>query len=335
MKHVDLLWTGGWDSTFRLCQLSRKEGVEVQPIYFDGEYKRDRTNWKKEMQAQDTILPMIRQKEATKAVILPPIRLEDKDLPKNPAFDKAFEECIKYPHSPEDIVVPGQIRFLGKLPKVYPGLEYCLEGPTVKQRKKGMDSGYTVAFLRKHGFRFKFHADGYTDVDLSRADPNLKLLWSGFTFPVLGLSKLEMLTFIKRWGYQDIFVHTWSCDQGGAEPCGICHNCCIKWDSGLQATFPPSAVRNHEIREYLEKHDIDQATRDFLLIGPTSIVRLFIDYVGHDYQVVNHINILTLPQALQRVVYEKQLERKARLQAFFDDLVTKWDRKKKGGRLEI
>lgn len=86
MKHVNILWTGGWDSTFRLCQLSRMDGVEVQPVYFSVQGYSDRTNWKKEIEAQDTLLPLLWQKEATKAHILDPIRLTDKDLPKDPDY---------------------------------------------------------------------------------------------------------------------------------------------------------------------------------------------------------------------------------------------------------
>ena len=92
MKHVNILWTGGWDSTFRLCQLSRMDGVEVQPVYFCVQGYSDRTNWKKEIEAQNTLLPLLRQKEETKAHILDPVRLTDKDLPQNPGFDDVFKK---------------------------------------------------------------------------------------------------------------------------------------------------------------------------------------------------------------------------------------------------
>ena len=32
-KIVNLLWTGGWDSTFRLCQLILVKRKNVQPYY--------------------------------------------------------------------------------------------------------------------------------------------------------------------------------------------------------------------------------------------------------------------------------------------------------------
>lgn len=30
---VNILWTGGWDSTFRVVELSRMEGITIQPVY--------------------------------------------------------------------------------------------------------------------------------------------------------------------------------------------------------------------------------------------------------------------------------------------------------------
>lgn len=324
MKHVNILWTGGWDSTFRLCQLSRMDGVEVQPVYFSVQGYSDRTNWKKEIQAQDTLLPLLRQKEETKACILNPIRLTEKDLPQSKNFDQAFE---KWKSSP---LMPGQLHFLGKLPLLFPKLEYCIEGPTLKRRQQGFKLGKTQVFLEEHGFRFHFRPDGYADMDTSQADPELKLLWGGFTFPILGITEMAMVPIIRSWGYEDLFKHTWTCDYGGEEPCGVCHNCETKWASGMLNFFPPSAIRNHKIKRYLEKNDIDQATRDFLLIGPTSITYLFTDYVSNGYQVVNHINVLTVPRAIQPVVYERQLLQKARLQTFFDNLVQQWDSQEQG-----
>lgn len=324
MKHVNILWTGGWDSTFRLCQLSRMDGVEVQPVYFYKEGVSDRTNWKKEIQAQNTLLPLIRQKEATKACILNPIRLTEKDLPQSKNFDQAFE---KWKSSP---LMPGQLHFLGKLPLLFPKLEYCIEGPTLKRRQQGFKLGKTQVFLEEHGFRFHFRPDGYADMDTSQADPELKLLWGGFTFPILGITEMAMVPIIRSWGYEALFKYTWTCDYGGEEPCGVCHNCETKWASGMLNFFPPSAIRNHKIKRYLEKNDIDQAIRDFLLIGPTSITYLFTDYVSNGYQVVNHINVLTIPRAIQPIVYERQLLQKARLQTFFDNLVQQWDSQEQG-----
>lgn len=322
MKHVNILWTGGWDSTFRLCQLSRMDGVEVQPVYFYKEGVSDRTNWKKEIQAQNTLLPLLRQKEATKACILNPIRLTEKDLPQSKNFDQAFE---KWKSSP---LMPGQLHFLGKLPMLFPKLEYCIEGPTLKRRQQGFKLGKTQVFLEEHGFRFHFRPDGYADMDTSQADPELKLLWGGFTFPILGITEMAMVPIIRSWGYEALFKHTWTCDHNGDEPCGICHNCETKWASGLKNFFPPSAIRNHEIKAYLEKLENPKLSPFAVDFAEPGITQRFMDYVHHGYHVVDVANVLTLPYAIQPIIARVQANHNAELQRYFDRLVAEWDAKK-------
>lgn len=33
MNKVTLLWSGGWDGTFRFLELMQHEDIEIQPIY--------------------------------------------------------------------------------------------------------------------------------------------------------------------------------------------------------------------------------------------------------------------------------------------------------------
>ena len=60
-KTVNLLWTSGWDSTYRLVELSRMD-VRVQPIYVTG---MGRPSEQRELQAQKEILEALAQKKET------------------------------------------------------------------------------------------------------------------------------------------------------------------------------------------------------------------------------------------------------------------------------
>ena len=64
-KIVRILWTGGWDSTYRIVELSRQDKV-VEPIYVYGD---QRTSEKKEINAMKEILSQIK-KEAKQEQIL-------------------------------------------------------------------------------------------------------------------------------------------------------------------------------------------------------------------------------------------------------------------------
>ena len=101
MERHNLLFTGGFDSTFRLCQLSRMEGVEVQPVYLC--FSPARSNEQNEIHAQDTILSMLRKRKDTKAVFLSPIRIHEYDLPEAPDLDEAFQKWRPFPEKPGHI----------------------------------------------------------------------------------------------------------------------------------------------------------------------------------------------------------------------------------------
>lgn len=322
MKKINLLWTGGWDSTFRLCQLSFKD-VEIQPVYCCVTDAHDRTNSEKEIEAQKKILPLILQKPQTKAVIHTPVRLTQNDLPQDEELDAAYQNwyaCGK---------IPGQLRFLAKLPLLYPDLEYCIEGPTLKRRKAGYKIGKTHQFLLEHGFRIKFNADGSTILNTDHADPELRLLFGRFTYPILGITETDMLPIIKQWGYEDIFSQTWTCDFGNDEPCGVCHNCETKWASGLTHFFDdkPEAVRNHAIKLQLEELDKKGFFQNDPMHFGTSmpVPELFMYYVKNGYCVKDSFSILTLPYWMQRgaAAYRKLCNTHA--QDYFDSLIREYE----------
>lgn len=320
MKHVNLLWSGGFDSTFRLCQLSRMDNVEVQPIYF---FFSRRVNKFREIKAQNTILQMIRNRPETKAKILDPVRLTRSDLPPDPDYDLAFQRWF----TPANPAVSGQLVALGKIPLLYPHAEYCIEPAAPQNATKERPYGKTFAFMQDHGFRLTKNPDGSVSYDASNADPDIRLLFGRFSYPILLIPEIKMLPFIRQWKYEQIFQHTWTCNSDLDTPCGICHQCQVKWDSGLSDMFPASAIRNHQIISYLREKDIPDSTRRNLLIGPTDISTAFYSYVMSGYKVNNPFPVLALPSNTQPFVYEKICQRTERLQHFFDSLVQNWPAK--------
>ena len=82
-----VLWTGGFDSTYRIVELSRRD-VTIQPIYVKDP---ERKSMQYELKAMDEILNLLSQKEETKAKILPIKQIELKDIPKNEEITKAYE----------------------------------------------------------------------------------------------------------------------------------------------------------------------------------------------------------------------------------------------------
>lgn len=318
MERHNLLFTGGFDSTFRLCQLSRMEGVEVQPVYLC--FSPARFNEKNEIHAQDIILSMLRKRKDTKAVLLSPVRVHEYDLPEAPDLDEAFQKWRHYPET------PGQIRCISKLSRLFPHLEYCIEGATLETRKLGIKYGKTRRFLTNHGFRFLDHEDGSTSFKCSHADSGLDLLWGGFRFPIFQISETDMLPFIHKYHYEDVFEHTWTCDFGGKEPCGVCHNCETKWASGLPDFFPESAVRNHMVKIYLEKNNQELLNQHFS--GSFfDLPDLFTQYVKHNYFLsLNFSPDKSLPVSARNLLAGLFHQKSLDIMSLFRLLMNQWEK---------
>ena len=322
MKKVNLLFTGGFDSTFRLCQLSRMEDIEVQPIYLSFTYLNGifgRANREKEIVAQNAIIAALRKKPETKAKILDPIRIQQSELPSDPAYDKAF---LAWRPSKK---IPSMYCVLGKLALLYPNLEIGREGPTLRNRQRGWKVGKTRKFLTENGVKFTDRADGSVILSFKHAKPGLELLFGRYKYPILGIPETSMVPYIKEWGYEDVFKLTWTCDFGSDEPCGVCHNCETKWDSGLVNFFAPHAVRNHEIKRFLERLKEKDGVSPVELMGKDQLPDAFVRYVGDNYHFDPMDGILEQPMAIQQLNYRFKKLRNANTQKYFDELIRAWD----------
>ncbi len=322
-KKVNLLFTGGFDSTFRLCQLSRMDNITVQPIYLvfnklDGIH--GRPNREKEIAAQDAIISCLRTKPETKAIILDPIRVAESELPPDPDYMAAYQQWKSTGR------VPGQYRVMGRLALLYPGLEIGREGPTLRNRQRGLKVGKTAQFLIDNGVKLNKQDDGSVILNFKHAKPGLEMLFGRYRYPILGISETDMVPYIQEWGYEDVFKLTWTCDFGGEEPCGVCHNCETKWDSGLLNFFAPHAVRNHEIKKYLERLKETDAPTPVELIAKGDLPDAFVNYIhNHQQCELDMRSVLRNPVKVQEIAYKVQKLRQANLKNYFDTLIETWD----------
>lgn len=83
---VYLFWTGGFDSTFRLCELLIDQNKVVQPIYIvdqsvDGIPGGQRKSWKKEIETMDKIIDIIHHRYPhTQQLLRPTLYMKDIQL---------------------------------------------------------------------------------------------------------------------------------------------------------------------------------------------------------------------------------------------------------------
>lgn len=114
---VKLLWTGGWDSTFRLVELSR-QNVTVQPIYLFGD---SRASEKLERIAMSKIIELLKQKPSTKANILPILYINISDIEPDEEISEAYRAIRDATN------LGSQHEWIAWYAKINPGLEIGTE----------------------------------------------------------------------------------------------------------------------------------------------------------------------------------------------------------------
>jgi 7-cyano-7-deazaguanine synthase in queuosine biosynthesis len=212
---IYLFWTGGYDSTFRLCQLVIDQKKTVIPIYITddnldnptGTYKRKNREY--EIEAMDKIKENIKtQFNYTKKLIKPTIYINKVNI--NDTIKNAMLNLYnsKKNHRP--------MSQYGGLAQVTFDMDKKIEIAVEN------DSHST---MRKMVIKDLIKKDNYYVVKEEPSDPNLKI-FKNFLYPTINISKEEMLEIAKKNKYDNILSLTWSCwFPVDGKPCGNCPMC--------------------------------------------------------------------------------------------------------------
>lgn len=213
-----LFWTGGYDSTFRLCQLLITERKKVQPVYLSlwdldshKGLKARRKNVNKEIESQDKIRnELYKRFPRTKDLLLPTLHVEK--LPSNPGIQNAYVRIHKnLGFFGRDIT---QYERMARFSWYYPyplevGVENCGTGLDQATRKNRVGKGRGCQLRRK----------------LSEKEKDLEV-FRRFRYPIVHLSKEQMWQEAKNCGYDKILEMTWSCwYPRNRQPCEKCEMC--------------------------------------------------------------------------------------------------------------
>jgi hypothetical protein len=200
---VYLFWTGGYDSTYRLCELAIVYKKSVQPIYIsdpkldDIKGKYSRKNVDIEMKVMDDIKrKLIEKYPYTENLILPTIFYNKIDLDSDilETANRLYKER-KLPRPVNQYAGMAQVTRIINQP-----IEVGVEDDHRSSMRKavidsvGCDKNDCVCELD----------------DCMVKDKNL-VVFKNFRFPIINVSKEQMLNKAKQNGYDDILVMTWSC----------------------------------------------------------------------------------------------------------------------------
>ena len=232
VTHVDMLWTAGMDSTFRIVQLSKMKGVEVQPYYVVDKTRRSRDI---EISRMNAIYDILLAKEETQATILKPILV---DLDENPTDRDIIEAHVRLL---EKNRFGKQYKFLATLAKKHPGLELSIE----------RDEDEEYAFQKKDLVLIpKETPIGTVHVIDKEADPDAYVVFGNFHFPIATYTKADEIEYLKD-GYMDVLNLTWHCHYPvKGEPCGYCTPCRQYIGNGLYDKIGPKGMKRYKYRAF-------------------------------------------------------------------------------------
>ncbi len=233
-KEIEVLWTGGFDSSFRVCQLSRMD-VIITPYYLCN----NRPSEPNELNAINTIRTKLMNDPRTKATINPLVYVPVESRKTNEAVSDAYLKLRKVDY------LGTQYDFLGVFALDHEGIEISIQ-----------DGGNAKAFIQKHGTIKKVEDEygGYYILDKENSEPECYDLFGHYHFPVIGYTKKQMKEMFIKMGLEDIIDDTWFCFVPiNGKPCGICNPCRYAIEQGMIERFSDAAIRRYILAKNADK----------------------------------------------------------------------------------
>ena len=217
---VHVLWTGGWDSSYRIIWLMHHSDAVVQPWYAIDEM---RNSIGREVSAMRRIREQLAERDARFGSRILPTRFQPREqIPPNPEVSQQYQRLS------ERMRVGTQYSYLGRFAR---SLGITLE---LSMHDKGHGLGkavypHTEPVETPYGRVLRLRADAPPLLDLFRP----------YVFPLLGLSKREMGQEARRSGYDHLLELTWFCHTPrNGRPCGRCRPCQQVIQGGMHHRMP-------------------------------------------------------------------------------------------------
>lgn len=226
-----LLWTGGWDSTFRLLQLVVEKEATVLPIYI---IHTARASTITEIQTIDKIRELTGKLfPQTTNRILPTSYFSFHDI-------KQFPEITgKYTALRQKSRLGSQYDWLARY-----AAQHNINDLELSIHIDDKAHGFIKDVVEK---REDQHGENYTLTSGIKSNDPLSL-FKPFKFPLLEWSKVRMKEHALATGTYEIMNMTWFCykPRNGA-PCGLCNPCKYSIEEGMEYRFSKKALLRYRV----------------------------------------------------------------------------------------
>ncbi|MCP4650109.1 MAG: hypothetical protein GY853_08550 [PVC group bacterium] len=216
---VNLLWTGGWDSTFRLLDLLLVKEKVVQPYYI---IDSDRCSTGLELRAMKDIKQRLFSKHPQIKDLLRPTRYKEmNDILPNLKITQSFE-LIR-----DRKGIGSQYDWLARFAN-----EEGLEDLEMSVADK---DGRVFSVLKPGMLCSGAGEDACFEIDRKYKDVDVFEVFKNFRFPIFNLTKVDMDTISRKEGFREFMQLTWFCHRPRANgsACGICNPCICAVQEGM------------------------------------------------------------------------------------------------------
>lgn len=230
MSKVNILWTGGLDSTYRILELSMQE-VVIQPYYLASV----NPSTQYELRAIVDLVEIILKRSQTRCQLLPLIVVHADQIAPNAEITKALENLH------ETTRLGSQYDFIARFAFQYNliielGIEKDPHESTI-QRCIEKNGGALIQ-------------DGYVVANCEYADMQLVFSNMRFPLPLFEMTKQDEINQYKKLQAEGILDKIWFCYRPvNGKPCGLCDPCTTYIEVGLDAMIPPHRLRLYRFRK--------------------------------------------------------------------------------------
>lgn len=218
-RTIQVLWTGGWDSTFRICWLLWNTDAYIEPHYLIT----PRKSTDVELSTMTSIASALGRLGGTFAERLRPLIVADAALwPVEDVHAERFRALLSIGPLGEQYL--WLARYAEQVGKEFELAIHADDKATAVVRD------FVTPVTSPVGPTFRLRPNhGY---DAAR-------LFERFSFPILSLTKVAMAREAQLQGFRTVMAETWFCHKPrGGKPCGVCGPCRDAASEGMGWRIP-------------------------------------------------------------------------------------------------
>lgn len=227
---VEIFWTGGWDSTFRVLVLLLELRLPVAPIYL---LDRTRPSTQLEIETMDRIREALAQAHPeTRTLLLPTVMSEVADIAPDAEIQAAGDR-LSAQHG-----IGNQYPWLARYCKQHGKHEIEIGA----ERARHVHGAGVVLFDNLSPPEISPH--GYPRRRIRSDAPNhdAYLVLGPFSYALIDVTRAQMIEVAKRNSWTDLMGLTWFCHRplSRQRPCGLCNPCINAIQEGFGWRIPRS-----------------------------------------------------------------------------------------------